>query len=214
MNRLATPFFLLTSFLLVAPTTAQPVSDWWAPVSPDDRYDRYDDRYDRDEYYDRRDEAYSRRGRAKRGGPPFCRSGAGHPVHGRAWCIEKGFASAPRHRRPRYRRGHPDTPRRWRRYEGTSIRFRISYERIRRWDDVLTGAELDIVLDRRTQRRLYDHRRTLGIRGDFEGRWVAARGSTTGRVLQLRAGRTPLAELADWDGDRRVDAAWLYEGGR
>ena len=24
-------------------------------------------------------------------GPPFCRSGAGHPVHGRRWCIEKGW---------------------------------------------------------------------------------------------------------------------------
>ena len=23
--------------------------------------------------------------------PSFCRSGAGHPVHGRAWCIDKGF---------------------------------------------------------------------------------------------------------------------------
>lgn len=24
-------------------------------------------------------------------GPPFCRSGAGHPVHGRRWCLEKGW---------------------------------------------------------------------------------------------------------------------------
>jgi hypothetical protein len=28
-----------------------------------------------------------RRGR----GPSFCRSGAGHPVHGRRWCLRKGF---------------------------------------------------------------------------------------------------------------------------
>ncbi len=28
-----------------------------------------------------------RRGR----GPSFCRSGAGHPVHGRRWCTRKGF---------------------------------------------------------------------------------------------------------------------------
>lgn len=28
-----------------------------------------------------------RRGR----GPAFCRSGAGHPVHGRRWCVQKGF---------------------------------------------------------------------------------------------------------------------------
>jgi hypothetical protein len=24
-------------------------------------------------------------------GPSFCRSGAGHPVHGRRWCTRKGF---------------------------------------------------------------------------------------------------------------------------
>ena len=23
--------------------------------------------------------------------PSFCRSGAGHPVHGREWCVQKGF---------------------------------------------------------------------------------------------------------------------------
>lgn len=29
---------------------------------------------------------------ARRGnGPAFCRSGAGHPVFGRRWCVEKGF---------------------------------------------------------------------------------------------------------------------------
>lgn len=215
MNRTGSLLLLLiATSLLASPAAAQSTSEWWAPVDPRDRYARYDDRYDWDEYYDRRGEAYSRRGRAKRGGPPFCRNGAGHPVHGRAWCVEKGFTPAPRQRRSRYRRGYPEAPRRWRRYEGTSIRFRISYERIRRWDDVLTSAELDIVLDRRTQRRLYDHRRHLGTRAPIEGRWVPARGRTTGRVLQLRAGRTPLAELADWDGDRRVDATWLYEGSR
>lgn len=29
----------------------------------------------------------NRRGNA----PKFCRTGAGHPVHGRRWCVEKGF---------------------------------------------------------------------------------------------------------------------------
>lgn len=37
---------------------------------------------------DRIDERF----RARRGrGPAFCRSGAGHPVFGRRWCLEKGF---------------------------------------------------------------------------------------------------------------------------
>jgi hypothetical protein len=29
--------------------------------------------------------------RGDRPGPAFCRSGAGHPVHGRQWCRDKGF---------------------------------------------------------------------------------------------------------------------------
>lgn len=45
--------------------------------------DRDDDRYD-DRYDDDRD---SRRGE----GPPFCRNGEGHPVHGWEWCEEKGY---------------------------------------------------------------------------------------------------------------------------
>lgn len=210
MNRAGYLLLLLIGVSGLAPSAlAQPTSDWWAPVAP---RDRYDDRYDRDaDRYERRGEAHRRRGRAKRGGPPFCRNGAGHPVHGRAWCVEKGFIPAPRYRRPRYRPQY-EAPRRWRRHEGTSVRFRISYERIRRWGDVLTHAELDVVLDRRIQRRLYDHRRHLGTRAPLEGRWVPARGATSGRVLQLRAGRMPIAELVDWNGDRRVDATWLYEG--
>lgn len=34
------------------------------------------------------DERFNRR---QGNGPPFCRSGAGHPVHGRRWCLEKGW---------------------------------------------------------------------------------------------------------------------------
>lgn len=31
-------------------------------------------------------------GKASQGnGPPFCRNGNGHPVHGRQWCIDKGW---------------------------------------------------------------------------------------------------------------------------
>ena len=43
------------------------------------------------------------RGKAKQGtrngnGPAFCRSGAGHPVHGWEWCREKGWDRADRDR--------------------------------------------------------------------------------------------------------------------
>ena len=30
-------------------------------------------------------------GRRLENGPPFCRNGQGHPVHGRRWCEEKGY---------------------------------------------------------------------------------------------------------------------------
>ena len=51
--------------------------------------DRRRDR-DHDHERDRRYEKGSEN--AKRGkGPAFCRSGAGHPVHGRQWCRDKGF---------------------------------------------------------------------------------------------------------------------------
>lgn len=35
------------------------------------------------------DRRYDARRRGQ--GPAFCRSGAGHPVHGREWCLQKGF---------------------------------------------------------------------------------------------------------------------------
>lgn len=50
--------------------------------------DRNDDRDD-DRYYDDR---YDREANSKRGeGPPFCRNGEGHPVHGWEWCEKKGY---------------------------------------------------------------------------------------------------------------------------
>jgi len=54
-----------------------------------DRRDRRDDdRRDSDRWDDRWED-----GRDERDGqgPAFCRSGEGHPVHGRRWCEEKGF---------------------------------------------------------------------------------------------------------------------------
>jgi hypothetical protein len=35
--------------------------------------------------------AQGRSGKAKGGGPAFCRSGAGHPVHGWEWCRQRGW---------------------------------------------------------------------------------------------------------------------------
>lgn len=69
--------------------------------------DSRDRRRGRDRVVDRRDDGRQvifrdgrvividdrdRRLAARRGkGPAFCRSGAGHPVFGRRWCVQKGF---------------------------------------------------------------------------------------------------------------------------
>ena len=136
---------------------------------------------------------HGRGGRA--GGPSFCRSGVGHPVHGRRWCVEKGFGLG----------GVPwdvldlgdiifgDGPRR---------RDRLGLEDV---IAVLGHETLDVILGRSPARS----------RGDLTGRWRRVETSAgQGRVLQLRAGTTPVAELNDVDGDGRVDAVLVFEGGR
>lgn len=59
------------------------------------RSERYDRKERRTERYDRNDRRYESRSKDKNGrkgkGPAFCRSGEGHPVHGRQWCRDKGF---------------------------------------------------------------------------------------------------------------------------
>lgn len=56
---------------------------------------RGEDRSDRDRRGEARragDRRESDR-RDERRGPPFCRNGEGHPVHGMQWCRDKGFGS-------------------------------------------------------------------------------------------------------------------------
>lgn len=141
----------------------------------DDRRDRDDDRDD--------DEVRGRRGN----GPPFCRDGRGHPVHGRGWCRDKGW----------------DDESGWRDVG---------------WEDVILGRT-----DRRDRDRL-DRRGLADILGsvilgrlDAQGRRVGG-GELSGRlvegrtrVLQVRAGDRPLAELLDVNRDGRVDRILLRE---
>jgi hypothetical protein len=61
--------------------------------------------------------------------PAFCRSGAGHPVHGRSWCIDKGFGLGRSYVR------HDDD---WRyprtRYRYDNDRYRYGNDRYRTYD--------------------------------------------------------------------------------
>ncbi len=135
-------------------------------------------------------------------GPPFCRSGAGHPVHGWQWCVRKGFARAHSPRTRRYRRPvHCCT---WHPVDLGRVRFRARPGG--HGPQYLRHEEVVEILGRVVVERVYagvGYPREMKL----QGRWYPAPGHA--RVLQLRAGSTPLAELTDLDDDRRVDRVFL-----
>lgn len=138
----------------------------------------------------------ARRDRRPDRGPAFCRSGRGHPVHGRAWCREKGWDSYGRYER---------RPVRWdRRGDWGDIILRRSWLGERRSPVLdLDRRDLADLLGEAVLRRLVAEAR-LG-RGDaLSGRLLRPDGRSG--VLQLRSGAIPVAELSDVDGDGRVDA--------
>ena len=168
----------------------------------DDRYD--DDDYDDDDYDERYDDDYDDRydrGRGEaRGGPPFCRNGQGHPVHGRRWCRDKGFGDGDR---ARDRERYPRRDDRWGERGGWGDVILDGPRRTdRRQRTVDEGGLIDVLGDV-VFRRLERERRRVGGTERLEGRWL--RLENGGRVLQVRSGRTPVAELTDVDGDLRAD---------
>jgi len=145
-------------------------------------------------YRDRRDErvGYADPRAGKHGnGPAFCRSGAGHPVHGRRWCVEKGFGLG-------VERAHDM---RWERRYWDDVVFGRRWTRAR--GGYVDGGVLVDVVGRRVYGRLDIMRRRMGVRYALTGRWIRPRGGAL--VLQVRAGPMALAELSDVDGDGRVD---------
>jgi len=145
-------------------------------IYDDDRDDRYDDRYD-----DRRDQ-----------GPAFCRSGAGHPVHGRQWCYDKGYGL-----------GND----RWGRAGWDDVVLRRPDRRYE--DQRMNGSALEDILGSVVYRRLNTQARSLGS-GALTGRWMDA--SSGPRILQVHAGSRPLAEFYDRNRDGRVDLVMLNRG--
>jgi hypothetical protein len=119
-------------------------------------------------------------------GPAFCRSGAGHPVHGRQWCVNKGFGLGG----SRWDRGNWD------------VIFRESP----RSNMDVGRSVLSDVLGSVIFNRLDARRQTFGVTQPLWGRWIDAEGRS---VLMVNAGRTPIAELVDSNRDRRVDLVLL-----
>lgn len=143
------------------------------------RDDDEDEDDDRDEVREHRRDHGEARDHRRGNGPPFCRNGQGHPVHGMEWCEEKGWAPAS-WQRVVYRSRLPNGPLR---------------------QPVLRDILGSVILG-----RLSDYSLQLGARGPLEGRSFYAGDAS---VLQLRAGAIPVAELTDLDRDGRVDLVLL-----
>lgn len=159
-----------------------------------DRSERRDD----DRWDVRRQDEQMRGRKTKKGkGPAFCRSGAGHPVHGRSWCAEKGWGLG----NDRYRNDRYDD-----RYERDRTWGDIIFGRTpRRTDDrvTLSSGVLQDVLGRRTLDRFRAYSRELGLRDALNGRWSERRDGS--RLLRLQSDDVPVAVLYDDNRDGRVD---------
>jgi hypothetical protein len=125
-------------------------------------------------------------------GPPFCRNGSGHPVHGMRWCRDKGFST------------------------GSILRWERAP-----WDDVILrnprrAANADVgrgvlgdILDGVILGRVDSQRRALGLTDELTGRWYQQDGMA---VLRLSAGGVPVAEFIDRNGNGRADAVRINAG--
>ena len=152
----------------------------------DDRNDRRD--RDDDPWWENRrdrDERWEQERRGNGGGPAFCRSGAGHPVYGRQWCVQRGYGLGRNVR--------------WDRVRWDDVIFRRSLPR-RDYDlrrDVLQDVLGSVVFGRLDARR-----RQYGISAPLVGHW---RVDNRRAVMLVTAGGFPLAEMIDSNYDRRVD---------
>jgi hypothetical protein len=140
---------------------------------------------------DRRGEMDRRSGQARGGSPAFCRSGAGHPVRGPQWCLDKGFGLGSE---------------RWDRASWGDIIFGQPRDR-RRYDNganmnrgVLGDVLGDVVL-----RRFESYGQQRGS-GAITGQWLQG---VDGRILQLSIGGQPFAQLLDSRGRGRADTVLL-----
>lgn len=124
--------------------------------------------------------------RVTEGAPSFCRSGAGHPVWGRQWCLDKGFGLGSE---AGFRWGRKKDP-------GDIVFREVTTDRLA--TAALRNLIGDVVFN-----RLALHAITLGLADPLTGVWL---GEPTGpRVLLLTSGNTPVAEIVDANRDNRVE---------
>jgi hypothetical protein len=120
------------------------------------------------------------------GAPAFCRSGAGHPVFGREWCIEKGFGLG---RAADFR---------WARAPIEDVIFNRPATTNRLLADGLLNLLGSTAFD-----RLALHAITLGLLEPLTGSWLDDPAGP--RVLLVTSGAVPVAEIVDRDRDDRAE---------
>ena len=129
--------------------------------------------------------------RVNEGSPAFCRSGEGHPVWGRQWCLEKGFGLG----------GYEDF--RWgRSLDPVNITYHQPSLR-----EQLMGAALERVLGTNTYNRLALHAVTLGLVDPLAGTWYTE--PTGSQLLRVNSGVYPVAEIVDTNRDFTGDLLLL-----
>jgi hypothetical protein len=121
------------------------------------------------------------------GAPSFCRSGEGHPVWGRQWCLDKGFGLGTQQNR----------------YWGTTRELgdlvfvrQVTPGTLAR--DVLLSLIGPVAFN-----RLALHALSLGYTDPLTGTWYTE--GTGPNVLRVNSGSWPIAELVDTNRDRRAD---------
>jgi hypothetical protein len=123
----------------------------------------------------------------KSGAPSFCRSGAGHPVWGRQWCLDKGFGIG----------DYEDY--RWGRSTDLGD---FAYPRSV-YQPSITSAILQTILGPTAYNRLALHAVELGFLEPLTGRYVSQQDGP--QMLYVNSGQYPVAELVDTNRDFRWD---------
>jgi hypothetical protein len=123
----------------------------------------------------------------REGSPAFCRSGEGHPVWGRQWCLDKGFGLGTYED---YRWGRTNDI-------GDIVFAPASI------GGSLIGDALANVLGRSAFNRLALHAVTLGLVQPLVGRWV--NDANGPQMLMVNSGTVPVAEFVDANRDNRAD---------
>lgn len=125
------------------------------------------------------------------GSPAFCRSGEGHPVWGREWCIEKRF-------------GLGGDGVLWSRGTVDDVVFDRRPDR----DRLDRGSLIDVVGDV-VFNRLALHALSLGYDQPLSGAWVADPQGP--QLVRIYSGDRPVAELVDTDRDDRVEVLYVAQ---